>query len=72
MVFFEEIHLLFQLRGIHLFGANRAYLHFEIPKLEEVLLQKQTQFSQGNHMLHATASKQVDFFREIHVFHQLC
>jgi hypothetical protein len=35
---------------------KRAYLHLEKPNLQEVFLQKLTQFSQGNNVLGITAS----------------
>jgi hypothetical protein len=35
MIFFEEIHLFYQLRVI-LFGAKRAYVHLAIAKMQEV------------------------------------
>jgi hypothetical protein len=45
-----------QLSRIGLFGANRAYIHFEKPNLPGVLLSKITQFSQGNNVLAAPPS----------------
>jgi hypothetical protein len=36
IVFFEEIHVFLQLSWLGLFGAKRAYLHFETPKLKEI------------------------------------
>jgi hypothetical protein len=38
--FFGEIHVLHQFNCIGLFGANRACLHLETPKLKEVYLSK--------------------------------
>jgi hypothetical protein len=35
---------------------QRAYHHLENPKMQEVLLQKLTQFSQGNNVLEDAAS----------------
>jgi hypothetical protein len=35
---------------------TQAYLHFETPKLQEVFLEKLTQFSQGNNALDPPAS----------------
>jgi hypothetical protein len=44
---------------IIIFGAERAYIHLETPKkpkVQEILLQTLTQFSQGNNVLNATLS----------------
>jgi hypothetical protein len=38
MGFIEELHVIFQLRSISLFGTKRAYDHLEKPKLQEVFL----------------------------------
>jgi hypothetical protein len=43
---FGEIHVFLQLSWVDLFGANRAYLHLETPKLEEVFLSKLALLSQ--------------------------
>jgi hypothetical protein len=55
MVFLGEIHVFLQLSRIGLFGAKRAYLHLETPKLEEVFLPKLTQFSLRNNVLDVAA-----------------
>jgi hypothetical protein len=47
--FLGEIHALPQLSCIGLFGAKRAYLYLETPKLQEVFLSKLSQFSKGKH-----------------------
>jgi hypothetical protein len=39
-----------------LFEKNVAYLHHEKPKMQEVILYKLTQLSQGNNVLDAPAS----------------
>jgi hypothetical protein len=46
----------FQLSWIGLFGANRAYLHLETPKLQENSFKKLTQLSQGSNVLNAPHS----------------
>jgi hypothetical protein len=38
MVFFGMIHVFLQLSYIGLYGTERAYIHLEKPKLQEVLL----------------------------------
>jgi hypothetical protein len=40
MLSFGVIHVLLQLSQIGLVGANGAYLHLEIPNLQEVFLSK--------------------------------
>ena len=52
---FGEIHVFLQLKLIGLFGADRAYLHFEFHELQEVFLSKLTQFSQRKIVLYASA-----------------
>jgi hypothetical protein len=56
VVFFWAIYVFLQLNWIGFFGANRAYLHLETPKFQEVFLSKLIQFSQGNNVIDAPAS----------------
>jgi hypothetical protein len=51
MGFLGEIHVVFQLSLIGLFGTKKAYLKLEKPKLQKVFLQKLIQLSSGNIML---------------------
>ena len=51
IVFFREIHVFLQLNDIGLLETNRAYLHLEKAKLQEVYVPKLTHFSQGNYVL---------------------
>jgi hypothetical protein len=60
-----------QLSWIDLFGSSRDYLPLETLKLQEVLLAKLNQLSQGNNVLDAPASNTDGFLRVIHVSHQL-
>jgi hypothetical protein len=54
-----------QISRIGLFGANRAYIHFEKPNFQGVLLSKTIQFSQGSNVLPANASNtDVCFLRD--------
>jgi hypothetical protein len=55
----------FQLTQICLFGAHKVCLHLETPNLQEIILSKLTQFSQGNNELGAPASNTHDFLQEI-------
>jgi hypothetical protein len=55
IVFFREIHVFLQLNSIGLLETNRAYLHREKAKLQEVYVAKLTHFSQGNHVLDTAA-----------------
>jgi hypothetical protein len=64
MVFFWEVHVFLLLSWIGLFVGNRAYLHQETLKLQEVFLL-------GNNMLYVAASNVVGLFGEIYVFFQL-
>jgi hypothetical protein len=40
MVFFGKVHVLLQLTRTGVFGAKRAYIHLETPKLQEIFLSK--------------------------------
>ena len=71
MVVFGELHAFPPLKWIGLFGAKSAYLQFESPNFHEVVLSKLTQLSQRNNVLLASASTQMDFLREVHVFLQV-
>jgi hypothetical protein len=71
MVFFWEIYVFLQLSWIGLFVGNRAYLHLETPKLQEIFLSKLTQCSLSNNVLVCAASNRNRFFGEILVFLQL-
>jgi hypothetical protein len=44
---FGEIHVFLQLSWVGLFGANKAYLHFEIAKWQEILLSKTNSILKG-------------------------
>jgi hypothetical protein len=55
IVFFREIHVFLQLNSIGLVETNRAYLHVEKAKLQEVSVPKLTHFLQGNHVLDTAA-----------------
>jgi hypothetical protein len=55
-VFLQEIYVFLQFRWTGLSGANRSYVHLETPKLQEVFLEKLTQFSQGNNVLNPPSS----------------
>jgi hypothetical protein len=54
-----------------IFWTNKAYIHLEIPKLQEVFLSKQSQFLQVNTVLDAPASNTDGFLWEIHTFHHI-
>jgi hypothetical protein len=55
IVFFREIHVFLQLNSIGRLETNRAYLHREKAKLQEVYVPKLTHLSQGNHGLDTAA-----------------
>jgi hypothetical protein len=55
MISFGKLHVFLQPSWIRLFGGNRASLHLETPKLQEVFLSKLTELSQGNNVLHGPA-----------------
>jgi hypothetical protein len=55
IVVFQEIHVFLQLNSIGLLETNRAYLHLEKAKLQDVYVPKPTHFSQGNHVFHTAA-----------------
>jgi hypothetical protein len=68
MFFFWTIHVFLHLSKEGLFGANRAYLHHETLKLQEVFLSKPKSILTGNNMLDAAAANIHDFlWRDIYV-----
>jgi hypothetical protein len=71
MVFFQEIHVYFQLIRISLFGIKWTFLHLENLICRKYSFQKLTQFSQGNNVLDSPPSNIHGFFGEIHVVLQL-
>jgi hypothetical protein len=66
----SDRYMCFQLFWTGLFRAHQSYTHLETCKLQEVILEQQTQFSQGKNVLGPFASKKLVFFQEIHVFLQ--
>jgi len=56
MIFLQEIYVFIPPSWKGLFGANRAYLQLERPKLQEVFLEKLSQFSLSHNALDAHAS----------------
>jgi hypothetical protein len=70
IVFFQGMHVLFELSCKGIFGVNRAILHLEIHKLHKVFLDKLRQFPQGAIALDLLLLSQMVVFGEIHVFLQ--
>jgi hypothetical protein len=65
--FLGEIRVFLHLSWICLVGANRAYLHLETPKLQEVFLEKLTQFSRETRCYMLLFLSEMVFFWEIHL-----
>jgi hypothetical protein len=68
MFLFGQIHVFLPVNEIHLLEQNEPVFNLKSLICRKYSFKKPTQFSQGNDVIGAAASKRDVFFGEIHVF----